>query len=132
MLRSVSWSSAAVPGEPVAGVLREAEHLDRGHPYDAILAARPQQVRLVVVDGVVSYGDTMLQAAGPAQPGCELIDICGTSKFACVATTATANKLDQTYAQIKGALGQAMLDADAQTPADGYTFAPLPPIVTCN
>jgi hypothetical protein len=49
-----------------------------------------------------------------------------------VATTATANKLDQTYAQIKGALTQAMLDADAQTPADGYTFAPLTPLATCN
>lgn len=105
---------------------------DRAHPYDAILAARPRHVRLVVVDGVVLYGDTTLAAAAPARPGCETLDICGATKFLCVATTATANKLDQTYAQIKGALTQAMLDADAQTPGDGYTFAPLTPLATCN
>jgi 5-methylthioadenosine/S-adenosylhomocysteine deaminase len=105
---------------------------DRAHPYDAILAARPKHVRLVLVDGVVLYGDTTLRAASPAQPGCETLDICGAPKFLCVATTATTNKLDQTYAQIQATLTQAMLDADAQTPGDGYTFAPLPQLVTCN
>jgi 5-methylthioadenosine/S-adenosylhomocysteine deaminase len=105
---------------------------DRAHPYDAIVAARPRQVRLSVVNGVVLYGDSSLQAAGPALPGCETVDICGAAKFLCVATTSAANKLDQTYAQIKAALGQAMIDVDAQTPGDGYAFAPLTPIVTCR
>ncbi|HEX4420871.1 MAG TPA: amidohydrolase family protein [Kofleriaceae bacterium] len=104
---------------------------DRTRPYDAIVAARPERVRLVVVGGTVLYGDATLAAAAPVAPGCEAIDICGAAKFLCVATTSTANKFDQTYAQIKAALTQGMIDADAQTPGDGYTFAPLTPIVTC-
>lgn len=105
---------------------------DVTHPYDAIVAATPKEVRLVMVGGTVLYGDTALQAAGPATPGCEQLDICGMTKFLCVATASTASKLDQTYAQIVAALSQALLDADAQTPADGFTFAPLPPLVKCQ
>lgn len=104
---------------------------DVAHPYDAILAARPTQVRLVMVDGVVLFGDAVLHAAGPAAPGCETIDVCGGAKFVCVATAATTNKLDQTYAQIIASLGQALVDADALTTADGFDFAPLAPLFTC-
>jgi cytosine/adenosine deaminase-related metal-dependent hydrolase len=104
---------------------------DVTHPYDAIVAAHPKQVRLVMVDGVVLFGDAVLQAAGPATPGCETLDVCGGAKFVCVATAATTSKLDQTYAQIVAALGQALVDADALTTADGFTFAPLPPLVSC-
>jgi imidazolonepropionase-like amidohydrolase len=104
---------------------------DRAAPYDAIVAAHPSEVRLVMVGGTVLYGDAGLVAAGPAQPGCEMIDICGVPKFICVATTDTANKLDQTLAQIQSALSQSLLDADAQTPTDGFTFAPLAPLVKC-
>ena len=84
-----------------------------------------------MVGGTVLYGDLALVAAGPALPVCETIDICGSPKFLCIATTDTANKLNQTYSQIKAALEQALLDADAQTPSDGWSFAPLPPLVTC-
>ena len=105
---------------------------DPSAPYDAILAARPKDVRLVMVNGVVLYGDTALELAGPAQPGCEAIDICGASKFLCVATTATTDKLDQTFAQIQAALVQGLADADAATPDDGFSFSPLTPLVTCN
>jgi len=101
-------------------------------PYAAILAARPKDVRLVMVNGVVLYGDSLLQAAGPAQPGCETIDICGVSKFLCTATSVTTNKLDQTYAQIYTALEQALLLADALTPSDGFSFSPIAPLVRCD
>jgi cytosine/adenosine deaminase-related metal-dependent hydrolase len=104
---------------------------DRTHPYDAVLAATPAQVRLVMVGGVVLYGDTVLQAAGPAAPGCEALAVCGASKFVCVATSTITSKLDQTYVTITSALAQALADADAQTPGDGYNFAPLAPLVTC-
>ena len=100
-------------------------------PYDAIVASTPSSVRLVMVGGVVLYGDTVLQPAAPATPGCETIEICGTSKFLCVATSSTANKLDQTYAQITGALGDALTLSDSLTPDDGFDFAPLTPLVTC-
>lgn len=105
---------------------------DTSRPYDAIVAATPAQVRLVMVGGVALYGDKVLEAAAPAQPGCETLDICGASKFLCVATADPTNKLNQTYAQIKAILEQAMLDVDAQTPSDGFNFAPVAPIVKCK
>jgi hypothetical protein len=105
---------------------------DTQKPYDAILAARPKDVRLVMVGGTVLYGDKILEPAAPALPGCETVDICQTQKFLCVATTSTSSKLDQTFAQIKGSLEQALTDVDALTPGDGWNFAPLTPIVKCN
>jgi hypothetical protein len=88
---------------------------DTAHPYDAILAARPTAVRLVMIGGVVLYGDQVLQAAGPSQPGCEALDVCGAPKFLCAATTVTANKLSQTKVEIETALGAALTAADALT-----------------
>lgn len=104
---------------------------DPAQPYDAVLTATPRDVELVMVGGTVLYGDAALMAAGPAQPGCELLDVCGVQKFLCIAQSSTANKLNQSYADIKAALEQALSDADAQTPADGWNFAPLPPLVKC-
>ncbi|HEX4455685.1 MAG TPA: amidohydrolase family protein [Kofleriaceae bacterium] len=105
---------------------------DTNAPYDAVLAAKPNSVELVMVGGVVLYGDAALVQAGPAAPGCESIDICGVPKFLCAATSDTANKLDQTYAQIQAAIVQGLSDADAATPDDGYTFSPITPLVTCD
>jgi hypothetical protein len=101
---------------------------DRSQPYDAIVGARPDHVRLVIVGGVAMYGDVAFQPATP----CETIDICGTTKFVCAATSSTANKLDQTVAQIQAALEQGLADADAQTTADGFNFAPLAPLAICQ
>jgi hypothetical protein len=103
-----------------------------GAPYDAIVAATPRQVRLVMVGGVALYGDLELAAIAPAAPGCETLDICQSQKFLCVATTDKTNKLDQSYSAIKGALDKAMTDVDTQTPNDGWNFAPLAPLVKCN
>ena len=67
------------------------------------------------------------------QPGCETIDICGTLEVPVRRDDRRrTDKLDQTYAQIQAALDQALTDADAQTPADGWNFAPLTPLVTCK
>ena len=104
---------------------------DTTKPYDAVLAATPKSVELVMVGGAILYGDAALALAEPAQPACETLDVCGAQKFLCIATTDAANKLNQSYAQIKAALEQALLDADAQTPGDGFDFAPLTPLVKC-
>ena len=58
---------------------------DPATPYDTILAATPASVRLVMVGGLVLYGDTELAAAAPAAPGCETFEACCRSKFLCVA-----------------------------------------------
>ncbi|MEO6952553.1 MAG: amidohydrolase family protein [Polyangia bacterium] len=104
---------------------------DRSHAYDAIIAASPKDVLLTMVGGQALYGAAVLKDAGPAFPACEMLDVCGTPKFLCAATLETTMKLNQTSADIEGALQQAMLDADAQTPTDGWNFAPLPPLVKC-
>jgi hypothetical protein len=93
-------------------------------PYDAIVAARPKDVRLVMVGGVPLFGDDQLQAAGPAAPGCETLDICGRQKFLCVAETSTATKLNQTFAQIKTALDNAMIDLDNTPELPASSCAP--------
>jgi hypothetical protein len=104
---------------------------DTTKPYDAVLAATPTEVELVMVGGAVLYGDAAFVSAGAPQPPCEMIDICGASKFLCIAVGDTSNKLNQTYAAIKAALDKGMTDADAQTPSDGFSFAPLAPLVKC-
>lgn len=94
-------------------------------PYDSIVAARPKDVRLVMVGGVPVFGDDQLEAAGPANPGCETLDICGRMKFLCAAEASTATKLNQTYAQIKTALDGALSDLDTipELPASSCTPA---------
>ena len=105
---------------------------DTSKPYDAIVAAQPSQVRLVMVGGVPLYGDSSLLAAAPSNPECEKIDICGVPKFMCVATSSSANKLNQTYTEISSALSAAMVAADALTTTDSFNFSPLTPLVKCH
>jgi len=104
---------------------------DTANPYDAIVAATPMDVQLVMVGGALLYGDPVLVASQTHNPPCETLDVCGVQKSLCIATSDPANKLDQTYADIKAALETALSAADAQTPTDGYNFAPLTPLVGC-
>jgi hypothetical protein len=103
----------------------------RSDPYASIVAATPRDVRLTMIGGAILYGDAVLASAAPQTPPCETFDACGATKFLCVATSNTASKLDQTYAQIQSVLSAALVDLDNQTPTDGYAFAPLTPIVKC-
>lgn len=98
---------------------------DRAHPYDAILAAHPSDVRLDIVGGQLLYGDALYNST------CEQLDVCGKPKFLCAAQTSTANKFNQTKADIEAALTTALQMADTLTPDDGFNFAPLAPLVHC-
>jgi len=105
---------------------------DKSKPYDAIVAATPSTVRLVVIGGEVLYGDTDVGQTLNVPASCDTFDACGTSKFLCVARPgATTDKLDQTYTQIHDALEQGLEVADQQTTSDGFNFAPLAPLVKC-
>ena len=101
-------------------------------PWSELVAARPQDIRLVLVGGVPLYGDTSLQPAAPATPGCEAMNVCGASKFVCVAEAGgtVSNKFGQTLADISGTLTQALADYDALNLTQ-WKFAPITPLVDC-
>jgi hypothetical protein len=88
-----------------------------GDPYDALVAATPAEVTLVLVGGTVLYGAGSLEAL----PGdCENLSICGADKFLCVAEPDPNDKLGQTLADIETALanGFGLLD-DVEALAPG-------------
>jgi cytosine/adenosine deaminase-related metal-dependent hydrolase len=106
---------------------------DKGAPYEAILAATPKTVRFTMIGGRLFYGDAELKSAGN-NGACEDLDVCGATKFVCVADpTKTSDKLNQTFAQVKAALEAAMVDIDQVRPdrGTGPSFAPLAPVVAC-
>jgi len=106
---------------------------DKTKPYDALVAAAPKDVQFTLVGGKALYGDASLRALSIAPSACEDFDACGTAKFLCVSDpTATKDKLNQTYDQIKTILEAAMVDMDAVRPPGGNPFAPVAPIVACQ
>jgi cysteine-rich repeat protein len=102
------------------------------YPWNAVLTARPSDVRLVMVNGVALYGDHEVEALGPASPGCEALDVCGTPKFVCVAENGgtASNKLGQTFTQIATALSTELASYDALNLTQ-WKFAPVTPLVRC-
>jgi 5-methylthioadenosine/S-adenosylhomocysteine deaminase len=101
-------------------------------PYDALLAATPADVRLVLVGGAALYGDLALQGLGPLTPGCETLDVCTSSKFVCVAapSSSATDKFGQTLAAIRTQLEAALTAYDDQDLSE-WNFAPLTPLVRC-
>jgi 5-methylthioadenosine/S-adenosylhomocysteine deaminase len=105
---------------------------DTTHPYDALLAATPADVRLVLVAGVPLYGDKALQPIAQTTPACEDLDICCQTKFACVAAPngTAANKFGQTFGEIQSVLTTSLTQYDALD-LTAWDFAPLAPLVKC-
>jgi cytosine/adenosine deaminase-related metal-dependent hydrolase len=105
---------------------------DRMKPYDAIVAATPKGVRLVLVGGKALYGDTALRVLGQSAPECDPLDICGAAKFACVAQSggAAADKLGQTYAQVHDMIESALTAYDAAH-ASQPPFSPMAELYHC-
>jgi hypothetical protein len=99
--------------------------------YASILAATPKDVRMTMIGGRIVYGDLVMLAAVSATAPCDFVDVCSLTKFACIAETDTANKLNQSTDQIQQALEDALVEADTLTPGDGYSFAPLAPLANC-
>jgi 5-methylthioadenosine/S-adenosylhomocysteine deaminase len=120
---------------------------DTANPYAAIVDATPADVSLVMVGGVALYGDasTAYEQLAPLTPGCEQEDVCGTSKFLCVAEDDTEDLLDQTLVDIRGNLGAALLNLDNIPTANGCsppcasdeqcftrTVHPIVPVSNCG
>ncbi len=103
---------------------------DSALPYDAVLAATPSDVELVMVGGRILYGAASLQDAVPSFPACEHVNLCGKDKFLCVSEGFATDKLNQTYAELEAALQSALIDVDAVSGAS-HKFAPVAPLVHC-
>lgn len=74
-------------------------------PYEALINTRAPEVRLVMIDGAVFYGDENLRDATARNEYCEDLDACGTSKFICVQDSPTAdNRRDETLEDVRGQL----------------------------
>lgn len=101
-------------------------------PYDSVIAAKPTDIELVMVDGRALYGDAVLKSVGPTAPGCEDLPICNVNKFACVAESSNLNKLDQTYATVLQTLQTELASYDAMVSGMGITgFTPIAPLTKC-
>ena len=112
---------------------------DPARPYQSLIESTPANVRLVLVNGVVLYGDVNLQPPAPIAPGCELADMCGCAKFMCVATPGgtPAQLLGQTYAEIESNLVGALATYDANgwpgvNPQPAVPLSPMSPIYRCR
>lgn len=103
---------------------------DPAQPWDAILAATPATVRLVLIGGRVVYGEPEYKAASDWPALCETIQICGTSKFLCAAEPPSTDKLNQKFVDIQTALEQALVLMDKVNQKE-WKFAPLPPVFSC-
>lgn len=102
-------------------------------PFETIVGANPDDVALVMVNGIALYGDQALRDAGSKWVTCETLDICGTSKFACVAEAigTDSDKLKQTWQEITTNLTTELEAFDARNMSQ-WDFAPLAPLVTCK
>lgn len=70
-------------------------------PYMTVIDSRAQDVRLVMINGVVYYGDVALGGLGRNE-FCEELDACGTPKFICVSDSPSAKGRNaETMADIK-------------------------------
>ncbi len=100
---------------------------DVSDPWSSLVHARPGHVRMVMVNGSVLYGDTSIVGAASLSD-CESLDVCGTNRFLCVKEPSTSDKLNQSYADIVGALSGALQSYDSN---HGTKYAPLAPLVKC-
>jgi cytosine/adenosine deaminase-related metal-dependent hydrolase len=100
-----------------------------GDPLGRLFAATPKQVRLVMVNGKVLFGDQSLAAAA-AFPACDAMDVCGTPKFVCVAEPdgTPADKRKQKLGDVSGKLETALRAYDNKLPAGAERYMPLAPL----
>jgi 5-methylthioadenosine/S-adenosylhomocysteine deaminase len=101
---------------------------DASKPYEALVHGRPEAIRLVMVNGIVLYGDQELIEAASID-GCENVTICGQDRFICIKEEESTNKLNQTFQDILDEITGALKDVDAN---DGTHFAPLADLVHCS
>ncbi|MFZ4580655.1 MAG: amidohydrolase family protein [Myxococcota bacterium] len=105
---------------------------DRGNPFAAVIAARPETTRLVLVGGRPLYGDAALMA-DISSADCEPLDVCGAAKVVC-AKDSSVDGGSQSVADIRSKLESTLANAkaaDSPTPAFEYAYN-LWPLFFCG
>ncbi|MEY3012680.1 MAG: hypothetical protein RIT45_1415 [Pseudomonadota bacterium] len=102
-------------------------------PYLTVIDAKARDVRLVLIDGQVYYGDSTLQSLA-RNSFCEPLDACGTSKFICVSDGPSAPGRDgETMAEIHGQLFDMMEGTGTEPYVEKYgRGAELLELVSCE
>jgi len=109
-------------------------------PHRSVIAARPENVQLVLVGGKPLYGDDAKIALFETE-FCELLDVCGRDKTICVKTQSeeTNWKFHQTLADVEAELTEALQDAKQEyidsgdyTPGDALYQFELLPLFSCE
>lgn len=105
---------------------------DRTHPASAVVAARPENVKLVLIGGKPIFGDEALVGA-LLPPNCESFDACGQKKTLCM-RDAVLEKGTQGYADVQTILLQTLAAAKtADKPAAAYEYGyDLWPLFKCG
>lgn len=76
-----NWVGSIEPGKYADLVLLD---VDPATPYASVLGARPQDIRLVFLNGIPSYGDPqILGALAETPPMCFELDACGVVRNGC-------------------------------------------------
>jgi hypothetical protein len=106
---------------------------DRSRPYDALLAATPHDVRLVIVGGKPLYGDLTLKALAESPRDCDALDICTARKFACIAQPGgtSSDLLGQHYEDLRGRLLVELQKFDERKLSD-WKFSPPAELCKCG
>ena len=106
---------------------------DRSKPLAAVIAARPDKVKLTVVGGRALYGDAdLMDQAGAG--ACEALQVCGADKRLCVSDPKVTDKGDQSLAVVEGNLKKALADAKtANKPVPAFEYGyELWPLYFCG
>jgi 5-methylthioadenosine/S-adenosylhomocysteine deaminase len=105
---------------------------NRARPYEALLEAAPRDVRLVLVGGKALYGDTALRRLAERPSECDTLDICGVSKFACVAQAggAATDLLNQRYDDVRGKILVGLQKYDEKKVSE-WKFSPPAELCKC-
>lgn len=112
------WEMATQDGSEVVGLNEFIGSIEVGkkadlvvfgrsqeNPYDIILESRPEDVRLVFVDGKGLYGDRNLKNTTSTNEFCENFEACGVEKYICVQVAPNApDRGDETLEDIENQL----------------------------
>ena len=116
---AVATATDDVIGTLAAGKVADLGVFAGGDGHRAVLEAGPADVVLVMRGGKVLYGDESILNSLPGGDVCDTLDVCGTSKKACLFA-----EFGKTLAQLQAAAGSLYPTFFCETPTNEPTCTP--------